>query len=67
MGPVSEFNLKTAPGIYNTQVNLGGSFKAYFRHNKRKTLKIGLVVLFCATSSTINVMFAEDYSSASFI
>lgn len=66
MGPVPECKLKIAPAFYNTQVNLAGHFKTYFRHNKRTTLKIWVVVFCWATTSTINIKVMEDYSSTSF-
>ena len=67
MGPISEYNLKTAPAFYITQVDLTGPFKAYSKHNKRTTLKIWLVVLCCATTMTININVMEDYTNAAFI
>ena len=67
MGPVSEYNLKIAPAFYITQVDLIGLFKAYLKHNKRTTLKIGLVVFCCATTTTINIKVMEDYSTTAFI
>ena len=46
---------------YNIDVDITGPFKTYFRHNKTTTLKIWLVV-FCCTTSTINIKVMEDCS-----
>ena len=67
MSPVSEYNLKNAPVFYISQVDLTGPFKAYFKHNKRTTLKICLVVFCCATTTTINIKVMKDYSTTAFI
>ena len=67
MGPVFECHVKIVPTFYSTKVDLAGPFKACFRRSKRTALKIGLVVLCCATTCTINIRFIEDYSLTSVI
>ena len=66
MGKVSTSTLTIAPAFYNTQADLAGPFLAYTNHNKRKTIKIWLVVFICCTTSTTSIKVMDDYSSPAF-
>ena len=48
MGKTSKASLTIAPAFYNSQVDLAGPFLSYTNHNKRKTIKIWLVVFVCS-------------------
>ena len=67
MGAVSGYNLTIAPAFYTSQVDLAGPFLAYSPHNKRATIKIWLVVICCATTSSTNIKVMEDYSTTAFV
>uniref|UniRef100_A0A7M5XN02 Integrase catalytic domain-containing protein n=1 Tax=Clytia hemisphaerica TaxID=252671 RepID=A0A7M5XN02_9CNID len=49
-----------------SQVDLAGPFLSYTNHNKRKTIKIWLVVFVCSTTSTTSIKVMDDYSSPAF-
>ena len=67
MGPVSETNIKIAPAFYYTQVDIAGPYNAYSLFNKRKCIKVWLVVFCCSTTSTVNIKVMEDYGSGAFV
>ncbi|XP_066926258.1 uncharacterized protein [Clytia hemisphaerica] len=67
MGPVSQHSLNIAPPFYSTQVDLCGPFSAYSSFNKRKSIKIWLVVFCCTTTSATKIHVMDDYSTPSFI
>ena len=67
MGPISQHNVMIAPPFYSTQVDLCGPFLAFSLHQKRKTIKIWLLVFCCSTTTTVSIKVMEDYSSTSFI
>ena len=67
MGPITEHNLKIAPAFYACQVDLAGPFLAYTTHNKRKTVKVWMVVFVCCTTTTTAIKIMEDYSTSAFV
>eukprot|EP00111_Clytia_hemisphaerica_P012237 TCONS_00035946-protein len=67
MGPVSQHSLNIAPPFYSTQVDLCGPFSAYSSFNKRKSIKIWLVVFCCTTTSATKIHVMDDCSTPSFI
>ena len=66
MGKMSNASLTIAPAFYNSQVDLAGPFLSYDSYNKRKTIKIWLVVFVCSTTSTTSIKTMDDYSSPAF-
>ena len=67
MGPVSKYNLTTAPPFNISQVDLLGPFKTYLAHNKQATVKIWSGVFCCSTASTTNIKLRDSYDSNSVI
>ncbi|XP_066928653.1 uncharacterized protein [Clytia hemisphaerica] len=67
MGPVPPYNLTIAPAFFYSQIDLSGPYLAYQPQNKRKTIKIWLVVLCCCSTSAVSIKTMDDYSATSFI
>ncbi|XP_066927931.1 uncharacterized protein [Clytia hemisphaerica] len=67
MGPVPPYNLTIAPAFFYSQIDLSGPYLAYQPQNKRKTIKIWLVVLSCCSTLSVSIKTTDDYSATSFI
>ena len=67
MGPVSSYNLTIAPAFLYSQLDLSGPYLAYQPQNKRKTVKIWLIVFCCCSTSAVSIKVMDDYSATSFI
>ena len=67
MGPTTMQNMMIVPAFYYTQLDLSGPFSAYSPHQKRKTVKIWLVVFCCCITSTTSIKVMDDYSTDSFV
>ena len=67
MGPISPHNLMIAPAFYSTQLDICGPFLAYSPQQKRKSIKVWMVVFCCATTTTVSIKIMDDYSSTAFI
>ena len=67
MGPVSPYNLTIAPAFFYSQIDLSGPYTAYSPHNKRKSIKIWLIVFCCCSTSAVSIKTMDDYTATSFI
>ena len=68
MGPVSKYNLKIAPSIYISQIDIFGSLRSYSSHNKiMHIIKVWFIVICCCTTGAVNIKVMEDYSTTSFL
>ena len=67
MGPVPPCNITIAPAFYYSQIDLSGPYLAYQPQNKRKTIKIWLVVFCCCSTSAVPIKTMDDYSATSFM
>ena len=67
MGPVSNCNITIAPAFCYTQIDLSGPYHSFSSQNKRKTIKLWLVVFCCCSTTAVKIKVMDDYGTSSFI
>ena len=67
MGPVSNCNITIAPAFFYTQIDLSGPYQSFSPQNKRKTIKLWLVVFCCCSTTAVKIKVMDDYGTSSFI